>query len=73
MLIRLGKIAYREEQHCFSVGNAQCGKDNADLVRGTFGMLLNEEMKAIRDAKVLKIWLYNKNGGGMEKSGMKQR
>ena len=64
MLIRLGKIAYREEQHCFSVGNAQCGKDNADLVRGTFGMLLNEEMKAIRDAKVLKIWLYNKNGGG---------
>ena len=56
----------KEEQHCFSVGNAQCGKDNADLVRGTFGTLLNEEMKAVGDAKALKIWLHNngEEGGG---------
>ena len=59
----------KEEQHCFSVGNAQCGKDNADLVRGTFGTLLNEEMKAVGDAKALKIWLHNngeEGGGGGE-------
>ena len=58
-----GEQSIREEQHCFSVGNAQCAKDNCDIVKGTFGRLLNEEMKAIGDAKALKIWLGDRNGG----------
>ena len=52
-----GQYATLEEQHCFSVGNAQCSKDNADIVKGTFGTLLNEEMKLIGEAKVIRIWL----------------
>ena len=59
----------QDEQHCFSVGNAQCGKDNADLVRGTFGTLLNEEMKAVGNAKGLKIWLHNNGEGGGGRGG----
>ena len=47
----------REEQHCFSVGNAQCAKDNCNIVKGTFGRLLNEEMKSIGDAGRVRIWL----------------
>ena len=52
-----GSYALQEEQHSFSVGNAQCAKDNVDIVKGTFGTRLNEEMKSIRDAKKLRIWL----------------
>ena len=49
--------SHEEEQHCFSVGHAQCAKDNADIEKGTFGSLLNDEMKSITHAKKLRIWL----------------
>ena len=73
-------FAVSEEQHCFSVGNAQCTKDNAGIVKGTFGSLLNDEMKVIGEAKKLKIWLtkYDNEedeegrggrGGGSTESG----
>ena len=71
-------FAVSEEQHCFSVGNAQC--TNTGIVKGTFGSLLNDEMKVIGEAKKLKIWLtkYDNEedeegrggrGGGSTESG----
>ena len=57
-----GNHASHEEQHCFSVGNAQCAKDNADIVKGTFGTLLDDEMKSIAHAKKLRIWLPSDDG-----------
>ena len=67
-----GASAVREEQHCFSVGNAQCSKDNAEIVKGTFGTALNNEMKAIREAKQVKVWLQrsdDEEGAGDDEGG----
>ena len=52
-----GERSVCEEQHCFSVSNAQCSKDNCDIVKGTFGRILNDEMKTIGNARYIRIWL----------------
>jgi hypothetical protein len=35
--------------HIFTLANARCKKDNTDMIRNTFGALLNTELKQIRE------------------------
>jgi hypothetical protein len=39
---------WNQKQATFSVANARCRKDNANILRNTYGTLLNDAMKAIR-------------------------
>ena len=41
----------------FSVANAKCKKDNSQIVQNTFGPLLNEELKDIRETGCLSMFL----------------
>jgi hypothetical protein len=38
-----------EDSHIFTLANARCKKDNTDIIRNTFGTLLNTELKQIRE------------------------
>jgi hypothetical protein len=47
--------SWNEESHIFTLANARCKKDNTDIIRNTFGTLLNAELKQIRDWGVVSI------------------
>jgi hypothetical protein len=48
---------WKEEQPTFSVANAKCKKDNSEIVKGTFGPRLNEELRALKELGCLLIIL----------------
>jgi hypothetical protein len=50
---------WKEEQHTFSVANAKCKKDNSEIIKGTFGPRLNEELKALKEVGCISIILPN--------------
>jgi hypothetical protein len=41
---------WSEQQHVFSVADAECRKDNSKIVRNTFGPSLNAELEAIKQS-----------------------
>ena len=38
---------WQEEENAYTIGNARCRKDNADIVMNTFGTLLNDDLKTL--------------------------
>jgi hypothetical protein len=44
-----------EESHVFTLANARCKKDNANIIRNTFRTLLKTELKQIREWGVVSI------------------
>jgi hypothetical protein len=44
-----------EDSHVFTLANARCKKDNTDIIRNTFGTLLNTELKQIHEWGMLCI------------------
>ena len=46
---------WKEEEYSCTIGNARCKKDNADILKNTFGPSLNSHLKQIRDAGCVSI------------------
>ena len=46
----------KENEFMFSIGNARCKKDNAVIIRNTYGPSLNDEINLIKSSRVLSFW-----------------
>jgi hypothetical protein len=56
--------SWGEESHVFTLANARCKKDNTNIIRNTFGTLLNTELKQIREWGVVSIMDGEMKWGG---------
>jgi hypothetical protein len=55
--------SWGKESHVFALANAQCKKDNTNIIRNTFGTLLNTKLKQIRGWGVVSIlWMERWSG-----------
>ena len=53
---------WTKRQQSFSVGSARCKKDSAEIVSGTFGERLNDDLNYLKAAGLVSF--FKKNGGG---------
>jgi hypothetical protein len=52
---QLENESWGEESHVFTLANARCIIDNTDIIRNTFGTLLNTELKHRREWGVVSV------------------